>query len=67
MTDRDRDLARLKEQYAQQTARWNEIRARFAALPLRQVRVPTPFLEDLAALGSDALRVRPLPSFGVRA
>jgi hypothetical protein len=63
----DRDLARLKEQYAQQTARWNELRARFATVPLHEARVPTRLLEDLAAVGSDARRVRPLPTFGVRA
>jgi hypothetical protein len=63
----DRDLAGLKEQYARQTARWNELRARFAAMPPREVCVPTQLLEDLTALGSGARRVRPLPKFGVRA
>jgi hypothetical protein len=63
----DGDLARLKEQYARQTARWNELRARLATQPPREVRVPIQLLEDLAALGSDARRVRPLPKFAVRA
>lgn len=64
----DRNIVPLREQYARQTARWNEIKARFAALPPdQQVRVPTRLLEDLAAVGRDARRVRPLPKFGVRA
>jgi hypothetical protein len=63
----DRDISRLKEQYAQQTERWNELKARFAALaPEQELRIPAEFLEDLAALGTGARRVRPLPRFGVR-
>lgn len=63
----DREIARLKEQYARQKERWDELKARLAALPPEQeLCIPTEFLEDLAALGTGARRVRPLPRFGVR-
>ncbi|HXX66435.1 MAG TPA: hypothetical protein VEK07_04605 [Polyangiaceae bacterium] len=63
----DRDIAQLTEQYARQTARWNEIKARFAALPPgERLRVPTTLLEELASVGADARRIRPLPPCGVK-
>lgn len=62
----EQDLARLKEQYARQTARWNELKARFAALPLTKVRVPRPLLEQLRDLGGRPLPMARPPKFGVR-
>jgi len=63
----ERDWGRLVQQLRGQTARWNVLRARFAALPPQPLRVPVKLLEDLAAVGTGARRVGPLPRFGVKA
>ena len=49
MSEPDDALAQLREQYDRQTAAWNALKARFAALPHERVRVANELLEQLSA------------------
>lgn len=61
------DWARFQEQNERQTAQWSELKARFAALPPGEtLHVPTRLLEELASLGTNARRIRPLRPCGVK-
>jgi hypothetical protein len=52
------ELARLRERYDRQTAVWNQLRERFAALPQEKIRVANELLEELSAPVSTARTAR---------